>query len=563
MKKLRFETLELLSLREQKARTIEFHPQLTVIKGENDVGKSSVIKSLYWAFGASSAKIHPNWIEANVKALVTFTIDDSRYRIFRDHNTFGVFDSEDKLLISTNEITRELAPFISQLIDFKLVFSNRKGEPEIPPPAYAFLPFYIDQDVGWVKQLNSFSNLTQYPNFRKDLLEFHTGIRPNEFYELEAEKRKLQISQKELLADRSVVLKAIDRFELEVSFDGLELSIDEHEQAIEKLLDRLKKIREVRQARANKLSETLDARMLLEQQVTVVKASISELEKDAELARDLPEEIYCPTCGTVHHNDFANRYGIIDDREACFEFLAESHQKLEKLTAAAVKAEADVKSADLTLAEVQATLEEKMGDVSLFEVIESRGRRIASDMFDVQLKEIEDQIAYFLGEIAKIDESLKALKNQKRRKKIVKYYSEYMLAYLKLLDVTNYSPNAVTKIPAQISETGSDLPRSMLAYFFAILQTIHHFSTAVFAPIIVDSPNQQDQDATNVGAIIDLIIAERPKDTQTILGTVSLHDRTIENGKVIEFKEKSSVLQKGEFEAVAASMRPYMEQMTL
>lgn len=90
MRKLRFESLELLSCRESKARKIEFHPRLTVIQGENDVGKSSVIKSLYWAFGATPPKFHSSWKSANVKALVTFAVDDIRYSILRDQDMFGI-----------------------------------------------------------------------------------------------------------------------------------------------------------------------------------------------------------------------------------------------------------------------------------------------------------------------------------------------------------------------------------------------------------------------------------------------------------------------------------------
>ena len=132
MKRLRFESLELLSLRERKARRIEFHPVMTVILGTNDVGKSSVIKSLYWAFGASPAIIHPTWAAANVKAMIAFTVNDVRYRILRDHNTIGVFDGEGRTLSVTTQITRELGPYLAEIFNFQLVLTSRKGEPEIP-----------------------------------------------------------------------------------------------------------------------------------------------------------------------------------------------------------------------------------------------------------------------------------------------------------------------------------------------------------------------------------------------------------------------------------------------
>ncbi|MBL8597789.1 MAG: hypothetical protein JNL14_08625 [Devosia sp.] len=561
MKNLRFESLELLSRRERKGRRIKFHPRLTVIQGENDVGKSSVIKSLYWAFSASSPRIHPTWAQANIKALVTFTVDDERYRIFRDQDFYGVFNGNGELMLSTN-LVRDLAPFLANLFDFKLVLPNRKGEPEIPPPAYAFLPFYIDQDAGWVRPLDSFDYLTQFPNFRKDLLEFHTGILPNEYYELGATKRSLQVSQKEREADRRVVRKAIERFELEASFDGLELSIEEHEGAIEQLLVRLKSVKAARNERACKLADILDQRMIIDQQMAVVRASISELEKDARFASDIQEqEVFCPTCGTVHRNDFANRFSIVEDREACFDFLTEARQKIVGLTNQAEKFETEIRRTDGTLAEIQSSLDQKQGAVSLLEVIESRGRTIAANMFQKQLVELDEEIAGLLGEIRKIEERLEELRDKKRREQIVNFYATLVVGYLRRLDVTNYSRDEFTRIPAKISETGSDLPRSLLAYSLAILGTIHKYSTSLFAPIVIDSPNQQDQDATNVAAMIDLIIATRPENAQTILGTVSMHGLEIEDGVVIEFKEKLSVLQADQYDDVLASMTPYMNQL--
>ncbi len=562
MKRLRFESLELLSLRERKARRIEFHPVMTVILGTNDVGKSSVIKSLYWAFGASPAIIHPTWAAANVKAMIAFTVNDVRYRILRDHNTIGVFDGEGRTLSVTTQITRELGPYLAEIFNFQLVLTSRKGEPEIPPPAYAFLPFYVDQDSGWTKPLDSFDNLGQYTDFRKSLLEFHIGILPNEYYQLEAEKRRLLVDQRALEADRRVIQKAVERFNLEIQFDGLELSIEGHEEAIEKLLVRIQSIRALRRDRAEQLAAVLDERMLIEHQLRIVRASIVELEKDANFAGELPDEVFCPTCGTSHHNDFANRYGIVEDREACFEFFSQARNRFIELTSKAQKSEADVRLADQTIEKIQASIDLKKGDVSLFQVIESRGRRIASDMFEKQIYEINSQIADIIINIKEISSNLEQLKDKARREKIVKFYSEFMLKYLARLDVTNFSPDEVIKIPARIRETGSDLPRAILAYFLAIIQSISMYSSSIFAPIVVDSPNQQDQDDINVAKMIDLIISERPGDAQVVLGTVSLHGRDVQDGTIIELTEKKSVLRAGEFESVSLSFRPYMDQMT-
>lgn len=564
-KKLRFETLELLSNLEKRARKIYFHPHLTIIKGENDVGKSSIIKSLYWAFGASPKKIHQSWKKAKVKALVTFSVDETRYRILRDGDYFAIFDKNDKNLLITDKITKDLAKFFSDLLDFRLLLPNRKtGEPETPPPAYAFLPFYLDQDDGWMKPFDSFHGISQYANFEKSLIEFHVGILPKEYYKLEANKRKLQISKKSIMDGCDVLEKAFKHLEkMIVSIGiGLELSSDEYEQIIKNLLTEMKQIRTVRQDTAKRLAEIQDQRMLIEQQILVVKHSIKERGKDIVFARDLPEEVICPTCGSRHGNNFANRYSIAADREACFEFLVDAHNTISNLTQKAIKAETNVRDMDKKLNEIQRALNIKKNEFSLNDIIKRKGEYIALNLLKTQYNEKYQELIKISQEIVDTEKSLRAFNNKNYRNKVIDFYSNFVKQYLTLLDVQNYNIEKITQLPAKISETGSDQPRALLAYFLALLQTIHKYSTFLLAPIIIDSPNQQDQDIKNMESIIDLITNNLPDDAQIILGTVSLYGRTIK-GKTIELTEKSSVLRSEEFNSVKNSIQPYINALVI
>lgn len=62
MKNLRLQTLYLVSDQEKAARIVKFDPHKTVVLGENDTGKSCLIKSIYSAFGADPAKTNEKWI---------------------------------------------------------------------------------------------------------------------------------------------------------------------------------------------------------------------------------------------------------------------------------------------------------------------------------------------------------------------------------------------------------------------------------------------------------------------------------------------------------------------
>jgi hypothetical protein len=57
------------------------------------------------------------------------------------------------------------------------------------------------------------------------------------------------------------------------------------------------------------------------------------------------------------------------------------------------------------------------------------------------------------------------------------------------LDVLTMSEKSYKKITSKIAETGSGNPRALLAYYFSILEVMKEFSTSMFCPIVIDSPN--------------------------------------------------------------------------
>ena len=65
MQRLIFKEIKILSRNEKRARIIKFHPKMNLIKGENHVGKSSLIKSIYYTLGAAPNVMHPKWMGLN------------------------------------------------------------------------------------------------------------------------------------------------------------------------------------------------------------------------------------------------------------------------------------------------------------------------------------------------------------------------------------------------------------------------------------------------------------------------------------------------------------------
>jgi hypothetical protein len=144
MKNLRLQKLHLCSDNEKAARTVQFDKYKTVILGENDTGKSCLIKSIYAAFGADAYKTNDTWDAVKANLLVEFTVDDVPYRIMRSGSFFALFDGLGELVWNGSGVVSGIGPQIAKLLDFNLTLQDRKGQQVVPPPAFCFLPFYID-----------------------------------------------------------------------------------------------------------------------------------------------------------------------------------------------------------------------------------------------------------------------------------------------------------------------------------------------------------------------------------------------------------------------------------
>ena len=90
---------------------------------------------------------------------------------------FAVFDG-DTLLKITDSVTNGLAPLLGEIFDFSVYLPNKEtGKVEMAPPAFTFMPYYIDQDKGWSGLYDSFASINQYKSTdRIKSLYYHLNI---------------------------------------------------------------------------------------------------------------------------------------------------------------------------------------------------------------------------------------------------------------------------------------------------------------------------------------------------------------------------------------------------
>lgn len=141
-------------------------------------------------------------------------------------------------------------------------------------------------------------------------------------------------------------------------------------------------------------------------------------------------------------------------------------------------------------------------------------------------------------------------------------YQESMKRYCHSLNVQQLNPRVFRTLASDIKESGSDLPRTILAYFFSILQTIKVYGNFTAFPIVIDAPNQQEQDAGHIRRMLTVMRDDRPAGSQLTMGLVD--DWGIEfDGSVIEMTEENYALRQEDYESLAHEMRPFSDAALL
>jgi hypothetical protein len=196
--------------------------------------------------------------------------------------------------------------------------------------------------------------------------------------------------------------------------------------------------------------------------------------------------------------------------------------------------------------------------VQLKDLIESEGRKEVQRILGADIRLVSDQMRKLENRIHSLREKMAGYDNRERRQAITAQFRGAMRKFLFDLQVHTLASDQLY-VYSRITETGSDTPRALLAYYFSILHLIKGHSSSVFCPIVIDSPNQQDQDRDNLKKILAFIRDQRPMDSQLILGLVD-DCGVVFDGEVIELTEKYSLLQKEVYDDLVPEVRELMER---
>ncbi len=553
------EEMLLVSMRERGARRICFSPATTVITGKNNSGKSCVIKSLMYTFGAEPVKFEQDWLRLEVASLVRFRIGGQRWSAFRYRGMYVISNEESGVRTLYRSAVTGLGPAFGQLVDFQIRLTvNRSGDVEQAPPSYYWLPFYVDQDSSWADAWSAFRGLGMFADWKAAVAGFHSGYRPAKWYEVRADVALL----KKQIETPEARVKALERVlgDLKSELAGVpwDVDVDAFGSEVAQLLSELDVLRKEEGKYRRGITRLKDRRALVEAQIDVVRRTHRELSRDFRFsAQEVPDHVNCPTCGTGFANDFGQRFGLVDDELRTQDIEFELLEDLNGVEDELGKADSQLSAARASSEAIRTILQATQGAVTLEDLVDLKSRRKLATMIEQQLVEVKSDLAQLRMTIEEAESEMASLDSKDRRSRVLDDFRQRYDSGLRALGVTNVDGVDASSVFPSIPGTGSTLPRALLAYYFAFAETAKLHGTAAIGPMIIDAPNQQEQDPENLGRIMRYIRDHAMKWGQAVVGCVDQAGVDFE-GKVIEIDEHDRVLVPGEYTNVREEIQPYL-----
>lgn len=550
MMNLKFKRLVLVSDMIKSANQFTFENRFNLITGKNNsIGKSSLIKNLFWVLGCEP-EFDQNWKSFDCKALLEFSIGDTKYKIGR-YNNIIVFIENNENAIKYIKITGKYSDLFANIVGFKAKLPNRSETValETPPPAFYFLPFYIDQLRSWTSPWNSFENLHQYASWRQTIVNYHTGYLTPEHFNIEEKIYGLKDEKRNADEEIKRINTALEIVEKYVPKTHLALTQEEFDRITNEVESELGKLAKEQETLFNDITTKQSLRYHLQNQFEIAKRAIVEIEEDYKFSVENIEgdEIECPLCGTIHDNSLVSRASILADKQQAEEQVNYIEDQLSKLNIEIEEQSTILKNIKAKIAQINLKYKKLNEDgveiLNLNVLVDSFASRSVQRNVENTKTHKESLSKKLSDNQDSFKKEQKKLVTKKQKENLSELFLNYFIEYITKLDAKGINLSKV-KHPSDYNKIfgsggAAESTRAVLAYQATVFQLIYIVSNEIPAPFVIDTPNQQDQASKNYELIIKLIMNDTPENSQIILCGM-------DNVQLEPFKKASNVIELNE-----------------
>lgn len=560
-----YHALWLVSERDERARQVSFSPTHNLLAGENETGKSRILKHLVWALGCEpTARDAGNW-DANIVASVDLSIDGTGYTfIRRGTQQRAAFDAEGKLLIGT-ESASTWAKFFAEKFGFPLKLQrHQEGAFALAGPEYAVLPFYIDQEGGWGKKWTNFKRLTQFARWEMPVFESFTGLRPQRYFEAQLTRDELSFQLREARAQVRVQAKAYEQ--VKAMLPATEAKLDEGLFAQE-LKEMSEKVAELGQEEDMIRMELFDVAQQLQErkaELQMVTRAEQDLVEDLAYLTKVPDDgkLACPTCGQEHGVTFRARLELAGDAKDAHQLVLKVRDQLDKLRDREAKLRVQLKNVAARMEQLRSSMDRYKGNSSVSDVVIAKSLDTIAFAYDKTRRDLKDHIDELDENKQALQEELDKLTDHNRVKEVRKEFKEALRSHADRLQIASAEIKGVKIGARPAMGSGSSGPRIYLAMHLALLEINSRFGSGPRFPFIIDTPRQQGLDDKNTAKLLDAIYEHAAAHQIFVANeSVPVSWKGREQCNIIHFEEKRSVLRESEYRKGLGVLAPLVGAM--
>lgn len=540
MKEMYFESILIADIQEHRACFHSFSKGLNIITSkENHVGKSSLVKSLYYALGAE-VSYDDAWAKNTKIYALTFMVDDKEYKIVRYQKAFALFEGE-KLILHTHSVSHDLTKKLGEILNFTVYLPNKKSQKiELAPPAFTFMPYYVDQDRGWTGLYNSFSSLDQYnKGDRIKSLYYHLNIYTEHTIELMNKQDNIndELSKIENEVKRiKVILNGLSQEMQNLmpadTMDELEVNLKIPKEEISLLVNQLG-------IKRNKIQELEAVYQQHYYQLEII-SEYHKIKSKSEPKNETKINI-CPNCGYTFDEEIydivRSNYNLRNEDYMCQQIQLILGSIKEELYENK-KQYLDLMSC---LKEKEKAYDESLDSYKVY--TKQRGLEDSVSHFNQQLGDYELERSKYLDQLKQIKKELLKFPN---KKEVEDVYINYVRMNIVDLGAWNPAYEGNIKLLKPIKAQGTLENKIILSQIVGLFQTMDHCkSSAIRLPFVVDSPRGKEASTSSSKGIVNLICRLKML-PQVILATIDYNKFAIKskifNTSTIILKEEKSLL---------------------
>ena len=404
--------LVILDRTDKEANVFVFSDKANIITSDDSyVGKSCLLKSMFYAMGFPIRVIQNGWILKNKLFKLYYIHDNKEGFIIRSGDTYWVDNVSEAL--STMEYSKWLLQKYN--LNIRLPLKDNVDIRTVYPSAI-ILPFYVDQDVSWsaIPYKNVANDLSQYASsvIPSALFEYLFGISTNVI--MDKKQKKLHLSnEKNSLGQQYDTLSILKD-------DFIRKDIEEYAFNEQEAINDIKRYLSLAEGINVKLNEFKSNIYQKKIEIDNLKVETLELTKIIENARLSYSEIrdVCSHCGSdLTEQQSMTRIRLENDQYEATLLRNDLDRKIKKL-----EAEIDnILQGKLGLENEYASLlsiaEKKQGEITLQQFIEQKAQKLAKTNYVDVKNTLNEKIADLTERINKLRSEIRILEKQQKIKR--------------------------------------------------------------------------------------------------------------------------------------------------